>query len=106
MTTYTCSTTDCDMGVTGLTCGKCGIELEHAILEKDDGSTVGVSQCPKGCGKIKSPMCCGADMANSQSKQDSKLNLSNNWSFANAIQIRTNRINNNIGNSFTDFWSR
>ena len=106
MTTYTCSTTDCDMGVTGLTCGKCGIELEHAILEKDDGSTVGVSQCPKGCGKIKSPMCCGADMANSQSKQDSKLNLSNNWSFANAIQIRTNRINNNIGNSFTDIWSR
>ena len=65
MTTYTCSTTDCDMGVTGLTCGKCGIELEHAILEKDDGATVGVSQCPKGCGKIKSPMCCGADMANS-----------------------------------------
>ena len=106
MTTYTCSTTDCDMGVTGLTCGKCGIELEHAILEKDDGSTVGVSQCPKGCGKIKSPMCCGADMANSQSKQNSKLNLSNNWSFPNAIQIRTNRINNNIGNSFTDIWSR
>ena len=65
MTTYTCSTTDCDMGVTGLTCGKCGAALEHVVLEKDDGSTVGVSQCPKGCGKIKSPMCCGADMANS-----------------------------------------
>ena len=65
MTTYTCSTTDCDMEVTGLTCGNCGTALEHAVLEKDDGSTVGVSICPQGCGKIKSPMCCGADMAHS-----------------------------------------
>ena len=63
MTTYTCSTTDCNMTVTGLTCGHCGSELEHDVLQKDDGSTVGVSKCPKGCGKIKSPMCCGADMA-------------------------------------------
>ncbi|PZC46244.1 MAG: hypothetical protein DK302_000326 [Chloroflexi bacterium] len=53
------------MEVTGLTCGKCGTTLEHVVLEKDDGSTVGVSKCPQGCGKIKSPMCCGADMAHS-----------------------------------------
>jgi hypothetical protein len=30
---------------------------------RDDGSTVKVSECPDGHGKIKSPMCCGSDMA-------------------------------------------
>ena len=65
MSTYTCSTTDCDMEVTGLTCGNCGTALEHAVLEKDDGSTVSISKCPKGHGKIKSPTCCGQDMGHS-----------------------------------------
>ena len=46
-----------------IACGKCGSELEYKLITKDDGSTVGVSECPDGCGRIKSPMCCGADMA-------------------------------------------
>ena len=50
------------MSVKGLTCGKCGAELVHDTLKKDDGTTVQVSKCPKGCGKIKSPMCCANDM--------------------------------------------
>ena len=33
------------------------------LLKKDDGSEVQISICPAGHGKIKSPMCCGADMA-------------------------------------------
>ena len=53
------------MAVKGLTCGSCGKELAHETLTKDDGGTVGVAQCPDGCGKIKSPMCCGHDMAHS-----------------------------------------
>ena len=61
MSKYTCS--DCGMEVANLTCGKCDIELEYQSIEKDDGSSVGVSQCPNGHGKIKSPMCCGHDMA-------------------------------------------
>ena len=53
---------DCGMAVKGLTCGKCGTELVHDTLTKDDGTKVEVSKCPKGCGKIKSPMCCANDM--------------------------------------------
>ncbi|PZC49627.1 MAG: hypothetical protein DK304_001234 [Chloroflexi bacterium] len=60
MTTYTCS--DCSMEVTSVTCGKCDSELEFKSISKDDGSTVGVSECTNGHGKIKSPMCCGHDM--------------------------------------------
>ena len=61
MTKYTCS--DCSMEVNGITCSKCDSELEYKVITKDDGSTVGVSECPTGHGKIKSPMCCGNDMA-------------------------------------------
>ena len=50
------------MSVSGLTCGACGKELVHGTITTDDGSTVSVSKCPEGCGKIKSPMCCGNDM--------------------------------------------
>ena len=53
----------CGMGVTGMTCAKCGEELVHDHVAKDDGTSVGVTKCPDGCGMIKSPMCCGADMA-------------------------------------------
>ena len=53
---------NCDMSVHGLTCGSCGKELVHSTLTKDDGASVDVSKCPDGCGKIKSPMCCGSDM--------------------------------------------
>jgi hypothetical protein len=49
------------MGVKGLVCS-CGAELVHETLTNEDGSTVDVSKCPDGHGKIKSPMCCGHDM--------------------------------------------
>jgi len=50
------------MGVEGLTCSTCSASLVHKTLTKEDGSTVEVSECPEGHGKIKSPMCCGHDM--------------------------------------------
>lgn len=61
MTKYECG--DCGMGVEGLTCSNCGAALVPATLTKDDGSTVEISECPNGCGKIKSPVCCGSDMS-------------------------------------------
>ena len=61
MADFTCD--HCDMGVTGLACVKCGDELVHDHITKDDGTLVGVAKCPNGHGKIKSPMCCGHDMA-------------------------------------------
>ena len=62
MITYSCEQ-GCGMSVNGLTCGSCGKELVHETITKDDGGTVGVAQCPDGCGKVKSPMCCGQDMS-------------------------------------------
>jgi len=59
MATYTCQV--CGMSV-NMTCATCGQELVHDTLTKDDGSTVAVSKCPEGHGKIKSPMCCAQDM--------------------------------------------
>ncbi len=61
MAKYSCS--DCGMETNDITCGKCGSSLEHKTLTKDDGSQVAISECPKGCGRIKSPMCHGHDMA-------------------------------------------
>ena len=61
MANYSCS--DCGMEINDVTCGKCGSSLGHKQITKDDGSTVAVSQCPNDHGKIKSPMCCGHDMA-------------------------------------------
>ena len=61
MTDYVCD--KCGMGVTGMKCAKCGKDLIHDHIEKDDGTTVGVSKCPDGCGMIKSPNCCGEDMS-------------------------------------------
>ena len=49
------------MGIGTLNCS-CGVELVHESILTEDGETVQVSQCPKGCGKIKSPTCCGTDM--------------------------------------------
>ena len=60
MAKYECC--DCGMGVEGLTCSTCSAALVHKTLTKEDGSTVEVSECPEGHGKIKSPMCCGHDM--------------------------------------------
>ena len=38
-------------------------DLINDILEKNDGSIVQISKCPNNYGKIKSPICCGADMS-------------------------------------------
>ena len=63
MTQYTCS--DCGMEVEAIKCGKCGSDLEYKVLTREDGSTVNVSECQNGHGKIKSHTCCGEDMAHS-----------------------------------------
>ena len=60
MAAYTCE--KCGMSVGTMTCGKCDAELVHDTLTMDDGSSVHISTCPNGHGKIKSPMCCGQDM--------------------------------------------
>jgi hypothetical protein len=59
MATYTCS--KCGMGV-NITCAKCGKDLVNDNLAKPDGSSVQISKCPTGHGKVKSPLCCGTDM--------------------------------------------
>lgn len=59
MATYSCS--KCGMSV-NITCGKCSKPLENDSLGKPDGSSVQVSKCPDGHGKVKSPLCCGQDM--------------------------------------------
>ncbi|WP_419935770.1 hypothetical protein [Candidatus Palauibacter sp.] len=61
MAAYTCD--ECGMSIGTMTCGQCGAELTHDTLVKDDGSAVHVSRCPAGHGMVKSPMCCGQDMA-------------------------------------------
>ena len=45
------------------TCGNCDVPLENGMIDLSDGSQVQVSKCPECEGKIKSPMCCGADMS-------------------------------------------
>ncbi len=60
MATYKCDL--CGMSVNA-TCGECDAPLVNAMLKLDDGSEVQVSECPNGHGKIKSPLCCGQDMA-------------------------------------------
>jgi len=57
-----CKCEKCGMEVRGLICGKCGAELIKDKVSKD-GEEVNVAKCPNGCGKIKSPICCGQDMA-------------------------------------------
>ena len=60
MATYTCP--KCNMSV-NITCATCNKALVDVSLTKADGSSVQVSECPDGHGKIKSPLCCGADMS-------------------------------------------
>ena len=60
MAVYTCE--KCGMSIGSMTCGECDTELTHNTLKLDDGSTVQISECPNGHGKVKSPMCCGEDM--------------------------------------------
>lgn len=51
------------MTIGSMTCGECGAELVHDTVAKDDGTDVHVSRCPNGHGMVKSPLCCGQDMA-------------------------------------------
>ncbi|MEX1209893.1 MAG: hypothetical protein WEA35_03345 [Candidatus Nanopelagicales bacterium] len=60
MALYSCPS--CDMSVT-TSCGACDTALVDSVLITDTGAEVRISECPGGHGKIKSPMCCGADMA-------------------------------------------
>ncbi len=59
MATYECNS--CGMSVNA-SCGKCDIPLVNGVLDLEDGTQVQISECPNGHGKIKSPLCCGADM--------------------------------------------
>ena len=61
MAKYTCE--KCGMSVGTMTCGQCDDELVHSTITKPDGSNVHISEFPNGHGKVKSPMCCGQDMA-------------------------------------------
>ena len=60
MATYECE--KCGMAVNA-ECAKCNTPLVNDLLALDDGGEVQISKCSNGHGKIKSPMCCGVDMA-------------------------------------------
>jgi len=60
MKNYQCNT--CDMAIKPPVCAKCNSELVDKVIDKN-GKKVQVSECPKGHGMIKSPQCCGHDMA-------------------------------------------
>jgi len=57
-----CTCNTCGMSVKGLTCNKCNSELIKDTISNDKVDNVQVAKCPKGCGMIKSPTCCGHDM--------------------------------------------
>jgi len=61
MAKYECE--KCGMSIGVMTCGKCETELSHSTITKPDGSSVHISECINGHGKVKSPMCCGQDMS-------------------------------------------
>ncbi len=61
MAVYKCEA--CGMSIGTMTCGTCDKELDHGNITADSGDQVQVSKCPDGHGMIKSPMCCGQDMA-------------------------------------------
>jgi len=60
MSTYSCN--KCGMSVNA-TCGECNTPLVNGNLKLENGSSVQISKCPNQHGKIKSPLCCGQDMA-------------------------------------------
>jgi hypothetical protein len=51
----------CNMKIENPVCGNCKKELKQKTIDAG-GKKVQVSECPSGCGKIKSPQCCGQDM--------------------------------------------
>jgi hypothetical protein len=58
-----CKCQKCGMGVKGLTCSKCNSALVADTVTNSENNKVQIAKCPNGCGKIKSPVCCGQDMA-------------------------------------------
>jgi hypothetical protein len=57
-----CKCDKCGMGVKGLTCSKCNKALVPDTITDKNNNKIAVAKCPAGCGKIKSPTCCGQDM--------------------------------------------
>lgn len=58
-----CKCDKCGMGVKGLVCSKCNTSLVNDEIVTGNNQKVQVAKCPKGCGMIKSPTCCGQDMS-------------------------------------------
>jgi len=61
MAIYTCP--ECGMSIGQMTYGRRGKALVHNVMKKPDVAKADVSMCPSGHGMVKSPMCCGQDMA-------------------------------------------
>jgi hypothetical protein len=57
-----CKCEKCGMGVKGLACSQCSSPLVLDTVTTAQNDKVKVAKCPQGCGRIKSPMCCGQDM--------------------------------------------
>jgi len=57
-----CKCNVCGMGVKGIACNKCDASLVAEMVTSKENKQVQVATCPNGCGKIKSPVCCGQDM--------------------------------------------
>lgn len=57
-----CKCNVCGMGVKGIACSKCDESLVTATITSKENDKIQVAKCPKGCGQIKSPVCCGQDM--------------------------------------------
>ena len=60
MTEYCCSS--CDMSVKGLTCAKCGAPMKNSKKKDDHGKEMNIAECPKDCGRVAAPTCCGETM--------------------------------------------
>jgi len=60
MALYECA--QCGMSVQ-TTCGACDAVLIDDVLVTESGAEVRIARCPNDHGKIKSPLCCGSDMA-------------------------------------------
>ena len=58
--TYACN--KCGMAV-NTNFAKCDVALVNDSLELDNGTKVQIAKCPSCAGKIKSPSCCGEEMA-------------------------------------------
>jgi len=58
-----CKCNVCGMGIKGVVCSKCNASLVTETITTKESNKVQVAKCPNGCGRIKSPVCCGQDMA-------------------------------------------